>query len=188
METTFNQRGRLPSWLVEALGDLPVVTFLKPKTWEAPWEDAVLIGRADALWELEDRALFIADYKAAKLTESQEDLFPLYEAQLKAYAYLAERNGKQVRGLALIYMEPQDYKEEPSRLLELCEERMTMYFRCVVKRVEGWSREEVEGWIRQTRDILRQPKPPAGREGCPGCARLEAWLRDLMGAMGKAMP
>jgi ATP-dependent exoDNAse (exonuclease V) beta subunit len=42
----------------------------------------------DDVFELEDSTYHIVDYKTARLTETQDELFPKYEVQINAYAYI----------------------------------------------------------------------------------------------------
>ncbi len=67
-----------------------------------------LWGTPDEVFQRKDGSFFIVDYKTAKYTESQDDLLPLYEVQLNAYAYIGNRNQfNPVSGLGLVYYEPQ---------------------------------------------------------------------------------
>src|SRR5439155_341197 len=66
-----------------------------------------LTGVPDAIWQRRDRSLAIVDQKTAKVTEKQDELAPLYAAQLNAYAYIAERVGiGKASWLGLEYYEP----------------------------------------------------------------------------------
>lgn len=88
--------------------------------------------------------------------------FPLYEARLKAYAYLAEKNGHKVSKLALIYLQPQRYANKPDKLAEINAERFVL-LDCAVKFDERWSLSEVEEMVVEVGSILRQQSTPAGK-------------------------
>ncbi len=177
--STFNEKGQLPDWLANEIGALTIKQVLKPEKWRVEVEGTVLVGEPDALWQLDDGSLFIADFKVAKITSAQEKLFPLYSAQLKAYGFLAEKTGHAVRELALIYLEPLGYSDDPEKAVAISAEQLTLHFGCHVKRVEKGSSEEVEGLVRQVREILLQPTLPKGRDGCGGCRELLKWFADL---------
>ena len=56
---------------------------------------------------MQDGSHLIVDYKTAKFTAHQDELFPMYEVQLNAYAVIGEQKGiAPVSGLALVYTEP----------------------------------------------------------------------------------
>src|ERR1017187_4198055 len=56
---------------------------------------------------MQDGSHLIVDYKTAKFTQHQDELFPMYEVQLNAYAAIGEQKGlAPVSGLALVYTEP----------------------------------------------------------------------------------
>ncbi|MCX7643124.1 MAG: PD-(D/E)XK nuclease family protein [Armatimonadetes bacterium] len=179
VNSTFAQTRKLPEWLSHHLGKIEVVEILKPKRWRVEVGEVELVGEPDALWKLSDGSLFIADYKTAQLSENQKALFPLYEAQLKAYAYLAEKNGHKVSKLALIYLQPQRYANKPDKLAEINAERFVLHFDCAVKFVEGWSLSEVEEMVVEVGSILRQQSPPDGKENCAGCESLKGWFAKL---------
>jgi len=66
-----------------------------------------LTGSPDGVFVRSDGSHMIIDYKTAKFTGNQDNLHPMYEGQLNAYAYIGERTGlSPITGLALIYMEP----------------------------------------------------------------------------------
>lgn len=169
VNSTFFQKGQLPDWLTQALGEIEVIETLQPQRWQAEVKGFVLIGEPDAVWKLGDGSVFITDYKVAQLTQAQDALFPLYEAQLKAYAYLAEKNGRRVSGLALVYLQPQRYRDEPQRLVEITADQFTLHFTCAVKPIESWKPEEVEGMVCEVGNILVRSSPPDSKGNCKGC-------------------
>jgi hypothetical protein len=84
----------------------------------------LLTGSADAIFQKTDGTYVIADYKTAKFTDNQDELYELYDIQLNSYAFIAKEVGYKtgfnhpVSGLALIYLEPMtDCKEGFSKFL-----------------------------------------------------------------------
>lgn len=105
---SFAETKKLPAWLafdnvkevVEA--DLLFKLPVKQGNW-------ILVGRPDDIFKLEDKSYHIVDYKTAKFTGRQDELFPMYEIQLNAYAFLAEKyRFKPVTKLSLIYCQPNE--------------------------------------------------------------------------------
>ena len=119
----FDANGRLPGWLAE-LG--PVVGYREPPHHSKfntviEKHNVLLTGTPDGVFVRPDGSHIIVDYKTAKFTGTQDSLFPMYEAQLNAYALLGERSGfNPVAGLALIYMEP--VSDEPIDAAGRCNE------------------------------------------------------------------
>lgn len=171
----------LPHWLRRGLGEggSGIKGYIPPQKWTCRVGKYDLVGEPDALWVLPDDSVVIADYKTATLNEKQEKLLPLYETQLKAYAYLASKNGHRIGGLALVYLEPQTYQEDPSSALEANQFRFALHFRCSVKRIDDWDEREVEELVKTMGDLVSSPQPPAGRSGCEGCAAFDKWLTRL---------
>jgi len=64
----------------------------------------ILKGTPDGLFKLKDGTLHIVDYKTARHTKKQDELYPLYEVQLNSYALLAHK--LPVSKLSLVYCEP----------------------------------------------------------------------------------
>ena len=101
--------GRVPEWLSE-LGDIEC--YLPPPHhskfhYYAEAQNIVLTGSPDAILRTRSGSHIIIDYKTAKFTDTQDELYPMYEAQLNAYAMIgASRGYEPVSSLALMYAEP----------------------------------------------------------------------------------
>lgn len=169
----------IPSWLKKAIGEIEIIKPLPPEKWEVTIDKYILNGTPDAIWMLSDETLFIADYKTAKFSRAQEELFPLYETQLNAYAYLAEKNNYKVSQLALIYLQPQNYKENPDIYKEIVKERFSLHFECYIKPVSIWKSSEVENLVNELGEILSQQSPPSGKTNCPSCKGFIEWFEKL---------
>lgn len=101
------EHNKLPEWFKEfgcscALAETPsTLKFRGPAT------DILLVGIPDEVLVKKDKSLLLLDYKTAKHTKNQDSLFPIYEGQLNAYAWLLENldHGKVSRS-GLVYFEP----------------------------------------------------------------------------------
>src|SRR5437867_2064629 len=132
-----------------------------------------LRGSPDAIFVRPDRSHIIGDYKTAKYTATQDALFPMYETQLNAYALIGRQRGlAPVSGLALIYMEPVTDESAAAKRTNRRDEGFAMGFAAHVLRVEINLR-SVCALLATVRDISDRRKPPAGREGCKECVRLD---------------
>ncbi len=178
---TFNLEKNLPEWLSEVTGDSKIYkVFAKLPSWEVKVEEKFLLkGSPDAVWQLDDGSLFIADYKVAKWSDHQESLLPLYEYQAKAYAYLAEKNGYRVSRLALIYFEPKS-EFSPEDFVKINRESLALHFVQSFKPVDKASAEEIEFIVKELGQLLLLPYPPEGKENCPGCKSFEEWMRGIV--------
>jgi len=190
VNTHLQRTGSLPSWLIDALKnsfpglDFRSVSFVNIVRWQFSLFEArcVLAGEADAIWEFPDGRWFIADYKMASWTQTQQNLLPLYEAQLNAYAYLAQQlQKKAVIGLALIYFEPEHNVQAVNDLdlLQRTKGQMMLGFRCTVVPVNLHPTNWVEELCERVFSILSSETPPTGKEGCQGCQVLLDWFRSI---------
>jgi hypothetical protein len=190
VNTHLQRTGSLPSWLIDALKnsfpglDFCSVRFVNTVGWQFSLFEArcVLAGEADAIWEFPDGRWFIADYKMASITQTQKRLLPLYQAQLNAYAYLAQQlQKKAVVGLALIYFEPEHNVQAVNDLdlLQRTKGQMMLGFRCTVVPVNLHPTNWVEELCERVFSILSSTTPPTGKEGCQGCQVLLDWFRSI---------
>jgi hypothetical protein len=170
----FDRHGKPPAWL-GPLGEIR--GYREPPHYSKFFvKDAdsgmVLRGSPDAIFEMGDGSFAIGDYKTAKFTAKQDELFPMYEVQLNAYAYIGERCGfKPVSKLALIYTEP--ITDDPSVESDenLNEDGFLMGFGVNILDV-SIDGDLVPRMLRQARSILDHERAPAGREGCTDCEAL----------------
>jgi hypothetical protein len=166
----FDVHGRLPDWLAE-LG--PVVGYCEPPHYSKfntviDRHNVLLTGTPDGVFVRPDASHIIVDYKTAKFTGTQDSLFPMYEAQLNAYALLGEQCGfNPVAGLALVYMEP--VTDEPSDAASHCNELgFEMGFSAHVLRVR-LKPDLIDPLLARVREIHDMPTSPPGRPGCKDC-------------------
>lgn len=121
VEDYFDREGKAPEFL-DPLGQIS--GYIKPPShhqfrYSDPVTEIRLTGAADGIYKLVDGTIAIVDYKTAKFTDGQENMFPVYVAQLNAYAVIAAKLGyPRVSKLALIYMEP--ISNDPSGMARYC--------------------------------------------------------------------
>ena len=179
---------QLPTWILNQLKkfyphlDFDNIRLIKPAIWQVSlFNGACLLrGQADEIIEFSDGSLFIIDYKTAALTDYQTKLRPLYEAQLNAYAYLANKKlGKPVLGLALVYFDP-EYKDlNDEVMLHRTKEKFLFGFNPTVVPVKLMDSEWVEDLCQTLFKILSLDTPPEGKSNCEGCNLLQDWLNKI---------
>jgi hypothetical protein len=142
--------------------------------------NVVLRGSPDGVLVMHDGSYLIVDYKTAKFTAHQDELFPMYEVQLNAYAVIGEQKGlAPVSGLALVYTEPvtdnaaaaKDSNQTPSGFL--------MAFSAHIRPVD-LAPHTIPPLLAKVREIHDRKRPPQPRAGCEDCALLQS-LIDVAG-------
>jgi CRISPR/Cas system-associated exonuclease Cas4 (RecB family) len=159
------ERGKLPDWLripdvvrrvdLEEMGKVEIMhnrKYLVAQPKDTGW---ILRGDPDIVFELKDKTLHIVDFKTARFTERQSELFPLYEVQLNGYALLSYK--KPVSQLSLVYCQPNS--ELPDDL------RFRLEF--TVKVIDiNFNRERIFELLRKAREIVELKEPPPKRPDC----------------------
>jgi PD-(D/E)XK nuclease superfamily len=136
----------------------------------------LLRGTPDGILLMEDGSYTIIDYKTAKFTGHQDDLFPMYEAQLNAYAYIGERlDLKPVSKLALVYTEPVTGDAAVADDSNLTTEGFRMGFSARILEVRI-NPALVTDLLKTAANILQLASPPAGVGRCKDCAALASLL------------
>ena len=122
------------------------------------------------------------DYKTARLTNGQDELFPLYEVQLNAYAFIADVCGySPVSGLALAYMEPTT--DPPGGHAQQCRpDGFQMGFTARIVNV-NLNTAMLDPLLARVRALHDRPEPPAGRPGCEDCRRVDALARTALSSV-----
>lgn len=155
----FLESRELPGWL--SFPDVAEVEdgdiFFKLPVNQSGW---ILVGKPDDIFKLKDGTYQIVDYKTAKFTDRQDELFPMYEVQLNSYGFLAEEYGfKPVSRMSLIYCQPNedldDYKD------------FRLSFRTYQIDVKI-DLEQVSQLLFRAREIVSQEQLPQGRYDCRG--------------------
>ncbi len=173
-------RGSPPAWFPDLGGE--IVGYLPEEAldWKRfghtdPCTGIHLRGVPDEVLRMADGSYHIVDYKTARVPTRQDELLPQYEAQLNAYAYIAERIGyRPVTRLWLLYLEPRAGHATGGDVMR----ELTLSFAPVLHPIalnEGLIRDLL--W--QAWEVLSLPRPPAGRDGCEHCRQLRR-LQELL--------
>lgn len=159
VKRSFVERNKHPEWLplrnIRKIVEISRISI--PVTEYGDW---VLTGDPDNVFELEDKSFHIVDYKTAKFTEKQDELLPMYEVQLNAYAFALEKQGmKPVSALSLIYCEPSEDLDS--------DQDFRLSFRTNLLDIDI-KPEIIPILLQKARGILNNEIPPLPRFGCQG--------------------
>lgn len=175
----FGRHGSAPSWLSE-LGD--VRSYVEPPHWSVlhwvdPETNILLTGCPDGVLVRADGSLVIVDYKTAKFTGNQDELLPMYETQLNAYAIIGEETKvlSPVTGLALIYCEPVTDAMAAGHENNQRPDGFAMGFSAKVHPV-ALQPETIPPLLARTRELFDMARSPAGRTGCRNCGLVAGLL------------
>jgi len=174
----FDRHGEPPPWLsvlgsIKAYRDPP--HFSKFSVLD-PVTSVLLRGTPDGILVLEDDSNLIVDYKTARYTAHQDELFPMYEVQLNVYAYIGERCGlAPVSGLALVYTEPATETAAVEDDQNMTADGFVMGFTARILPVL-LKPEFVPNLLRKAREICELKEPPKGLEGCKDCSLLDGLI------------
>ncbi len=174
----FDRHGGPPPWLADIgkiARSIPPPHHSKFSAVDA--ETSILLtGTPDAVFQLDDGSYAIVDYKTAKFTATQDELFPMYEAQLNAYAFIGNRHGfHPVSKLALVYTEPVADDAAVADDRHVTEEGFILGFSAHILPVEI-KPNLVPELLHKARRILQSSAAPAGALDCEDCAALERLL------------
>jgi len=133
-------------------------------------------GTPDGILVLADNSHLIIDYKTAKFTETQDELLPMYDAQLNAYAYIGERCGfSPVSGLALVYTEPVTSDVAANEDKQMTGDGFVLGFSAKILPIT-LKPDIVPKLAQQAREIFDLEHPPDSASGCKDCALLQNLL------------
>src|SRR5258706_1453271 len=176
----FDKSG-MPEWLTP-LGELK--GYKDPPSahkFRVPVEEQglLLTGGPEAIFERTDGTLVIADYKTSRYTPNQDRLFPMYQVQLNACAYIARKLGwNAVSALALIYTEPVTTDEAAVGDAARREDGFAMGFAAKIVPVE-LDEAMLAPLFARAAQLHALEAPPASRDGCADCQNLEK-IRALL--------
>ncbi len=175
----FDRHGAAPPWLAplgKITKSVPPPHYKKFFVMDEA-TGIVLRGTPDAIFKMADGSHAIIDYKTAKFTGHQDELFPMYEAQLNAYAHIGERTGLEpVSQLALVYTEPVSDKAATGKDSNLTENGFRLDFSANILPVKI-KPNLVPSLLKKAKKILDSPKPPIGLTDCEDCAALADLFR-----------
>ena len=133
----------------------------------------VLRGTPDGILVMRNDSHVIIDYKTAKFTAHQDELFPMYEAQLNAYAVIGEQCGfSPVSALALVYTEPVTDDAAAAKDGNLTDGGFMMEFSTHILPVDLMPK-TISKLLAKVREIYDRKRPPKSREGCKDCFLLK---------------
>jgi len=164
---SFYQRKKLPDWLnipdvvrelsLEQIGKVEMCQNRKYLVLLHKKSNWILRGSPDAVFELQDKTLHIVDFKTARFTSTQDELFPLYEIQLNGYALLAHK--VPTSRLSLVYCEPNSQLDND----------VDFNLRFTTKIVDiKINPKIIPGLLIKARQIVDQKTSPPARPNCRG--------------------
>lgn len=171
----FDKFGESPSWLKD-LGD--VRGYIQSPHYSKfnildRENNILLTGVPDCIFIRSDGAHVIVDYKTAKYTGTQDRLFPMYEAQLNAYAIIGNQCGfEPVSDLALIYMEPVTDMDAAADITNHRGDGFAMGFIANIHKVK-LDPSIISPLLSKTREIYELNSAPSGYEDCKDCTLLD---------------
>ena len=171
-----------PAWIAdlgELVGYKPPPHYSKFNVVDEE-NDILLTGSPDGVFVRPDGSHVIVDYKTSRYTPYQGRLYPLYEAQLNAYALIGEKCGLDpVSGLALIYTEPVTDEAAASEDFVHRSDGFAMGFVANIVGVR-LAPSMIGPLLAKAREICDLPISPFGRNGCRNCG----FLNDLLDIAG----
>jgi len=172
----YDKKASVPNWLL-LFGDLakPIHVPHYSKFFVMDTETNIqLRGAPDEIIQKSDGSYFIIDYKTAKYTATQDELLPMYEVQLNAYAYIGNRcNFNPVSGIGLVYYEPQTDLTIDDLDAKLLKRGFYMEFIGNLHKVELNPDKIIPPLLKQVRSIVNARTMPAGIENCKDCVLLD---------------
>lgn len=172
----YNKEGKLPAWFpyVGEVAELAKVPSYQRYSVTEPQSGVTLRGVPDEVLQLDDGSYHIVDYKTSRLTAGQGALFPMYEVQLNAYAYIGNRTlFSPVSSLSLIYLDPDtDLSSDPD-LLSRSEGNLMLGFTPKVRGVEIKPDHFIEELLQRAAEIDVEEVPLEHTSTCRDCELLE---------------
>lgn len=154
--------------------------------------EITLTGMPDDILKRRNKSFFIVDYKTAKFTGTQDRLLPLYEAQLNAYAFIAEHCADSqfspVSGLGLIYFEPQTELTANDVDSILLPDGFHMGLAARHIEIDLEPEKIVRPLLEEARRLADSDSPPNGREGCKDCENLAELFRLTESGVLQSLP
>ena len=178
----FDFNRRLPTWFPDVGRVVGYEARLHWRRFQArdPHSGVTLRGVPDEVFHLEGRAYSIIDYKTSRFSAAQRGMFPNYEVQLNAYAYICSRLGlAPVEALTLIYLDPDTDLAAFPHWLRRSRDDFLLGFTPKVRDVEVKPDGFIEGLLARAAGIERMSALPPPTDRCQNCA-LVSDLVDLV--------
>ena len=139
-----------------------------------------LTGVPDDIFLHENGSCFIVDYKTARFSSRHDELYPMYDVQLNAYAYIAEATSYgPVAGLGLVYYEPRTNITLEDIGVIVQDDGFSMDFRAKLLSVD-LNPDSIRQLLRRTRQIYDLAKAPEQDKDCRNCSILNEILRFMV--------
>jgi len=177
----FLRYGRVPTWF-DGFGELgapiPVPGWSKFQIID-PETNIRLTGVPDEILRDDERGIWIAEYKTARFTDTQDSLSAMYKVQLNCYGVIAQQIGLgSVYGLGLLYYEPStDIANRECDLL-IKRDRFFLKFSPKLQPVD-FEPSILPLLLRQVREICDRSDSPPPRPDCRNCFLLETLIRGV---------
>jgi len=174
----FQQHERVPDWFggFGSPGKPMKVPHYSKFSVHEPKTNILLTGVPDEILYRPDDSYFIVDYKTSRFTATQDQLLPMYEVQLNAYAYIGKRVGfKPISGLGLIYYEPQTGISADEVDSFILDNGFSMHFSGKLLPIE-LKPDNIPVLLKRVREIYDLSQPPNQVEGCKDCQLLDTLL------------
>ena len=171
----FDQQKHVPSWFAGfgSLGKPIKIPGLDRFSVVDTKTNIELRGVPDEIFLHENGSYFIADYKTSKFTDKHDELYPMYDVQLNAYAYIAERTSySPVTGLGLIYYEPMTDITPNSIDSFVQNDGFSMSFVAKLLPIE-LRPDNIQQLLQKAREIYEQPEAPKRGTNCKDCNILD---------------
>jgi len=141
-----------------------------------------LRGTPDDVFRISDGSFHIVDYKTAKATEKQDELFPIYDVQLNGYAYISESTSvTPVSAISLIYMEPETEVARENLPDLVSRQTYSLKFKATHKQVAFSPERKIRPLLDHARTIREMPTAPSGCADCRNCESLSRLLALTQG-------
>ena len=176
----FEREQKLPDWFpvpspVVGLEEVPHYSKFSVTD---PTSGVTLRGEPDDVLRLEGSGYHIVDYKTARFSSNAEGMYPAYEVQLNAYAYIAHRTlFSPVTGLSLIYLDPDTNLDLFPEWLDRSHDDFTLGFTAKLRPLELKPDSFVEGLLALANELYEQERAPEPLSGCRECDALEQLIQ-----------
>ncbi len=172
----YGKEGKLPDWFpnVGEVTNIMDIPSYQRFSIVDPESGVTLRGVPDEVFQLDDSSFHIVDYKTSRFTAAQGGLFPMYEVQLNAYAYIGNRTlFSPVSSLSLIYLDPDtDLSSDPD-LLSRSQDNLMLGFTPKVRGVEIKPDHFIEELLQRATEIDTGEVPPEHTSTCRDYELLE---------------
>ncbi|MBI2164892.1 MAG: PD-(D/E)XK nuclease family protein [Chloroflexi bacterium] len=180
VRTWFDTNGVLPPWFPDIGRVVKYEARMHYTRFSVvdPESEVTLRGTPDEVFHLDNGHIHIIDYKTSRLSAAQDFMFPGYEVQLNAYAYICARIGlPPVVHMSLLYLEPDTDLAKAPHLLNRSVGSLLMGFTPKIRPVQAKPYPFIESLLATAKAIHDSPSPPAPAAGCKNCSAIEELVK-----------